>query len=146
MRNDIHFRTATPADWTQVSTLLTDAQLPLDGAEEHLAHFLLAFRNNQLVGSAGLEIYGTCGVLRSVAVDASERGHGLGRALVQRVLEQAKAQGVVHVVLLTTTAEDFFPWFGFQPIARADAPTPVTVSVEFQGACPASATVMQLDL
>jgi amino-acid N-acetyltransferase len=146
MRNEIHFRPATPADWPQVSVLLTNAQLPLDGAEEHLENFLLAFHDNQLVGSAGLEKYGRHGILRSVAVDASERGSGLGQTLVQRTLEHAKAQGVAHVILLTTTAQDFFPRFGFRQIARAEAPAPVTASVEFQGACPASATVMQLDL
>jgi hypothetical protein len=30
MRNDIYFRIAAPADWPQVSALLTNAQLPLE--------------------------------------------------------------------------------------------------------------------
>ena len=34
MHNDIYFRTAMPTDWSQMSALLTNAQLPPDGAKE----------------------------------------------------------------------------------------------------------------
>jgi amino-acid N-acetyltransferase len=50
------------------------------------------------------------------------------------------------VFLLTTTAEQFFPRLGFEPISRADVPESVQASVEFQSACPASATVMRKQL
>jgi amino-acid N-acetyltransferase len=50
------------------------------------------------------------------------------------------------VFLLTTTAENFFPSFGFQRIERADVPTELEQSPELRGACPASATVMKLTL
>jgi amino-acid N-acetyltransferase len=45
--------------------------------------------------------------------------------------------------LLTTTAERYFPTFGFEPITRADVPATVQTSVEFTAACPSSATVMR---
>jgi len=48
--------------------------------------------------------------------------------------------------LLTTTAADFFPKFGFEPIARADVPASVQSSIEFTSACPATATVMRKTL
>jgi len=44
---------------------------------------------------------------------------------------------------LTTTAEGFFPKFGFERIPRADVPARVQESVEFVSACPASAVVMR---
>jgi amino-acid N-acetyltransferase len=44
---------------------------------------------------------------------------------------------------LTTTAERFFPKFGFEPIDREQVPPSVRESVEFQSACPASAIVMR---
>ncbi|MFZ5815694.1 MAG: arsenic resistance N-acetyltransferase ArsN2 [Bacillota bacterium] len=140
------FRRATTDDWTAVASLLTGAELPLDGAKEHLTGFLLAFRGEQLAGTAALERYGSTALLRSVAVAASERGTGLGQEIVRRLLDGAHQEGVSRVVLLTTTAEHFFPRFGFRPVSREEVPAEAKASVEFQGACPASSTVMMLDL
>lgn len=57
-----------------------------------------------------------------------------------------RASGLETLVLLTLSAPEYFPRFGFRVIARAAAPAEVQVSEEFRTACPASATVMQLDL
>jgi len=140
------FRPATQADWPRIADLLTGAALPLDGAKDHLHGFLLAFRGDSLVGAAALERYGETALLRSVAVVGAERGTGLGQEIVRRLLDQAHASGVTSVVLLTTTAERFFPRFGFLPVSREEVPTAAKESVEFQGACPASSIVMMLDL
>ena len=43
---------------------------------------------------------------------------------------------------LTTTAESYFPSFGFQVTTRDTVPAEVQATDEFRGACPASATVM----
>jgi amino-acid N-acetyltransferase len=118
----------------------------LAGAEAHLSDFFLAFRDDVLIGSAGLECYGDTALLRSVAVTALERGHSLGQALVQQVLAYAASLGVCQVVLLTTTAADFFLRFGFRPISRDQFPRAAQMSVEFQEACPASAIGMSLAL
>ncbi len=138
------FRPAAPDDWTHIAALLTSVHLPLDGAQEHLDSFLAAFRADTLAGVAGLERYGSVGLLRSVAV--AERGTGLGLELVRRLLDRAAADGLTHVVLLTTTAADYFPRFGFRRILRQDVPLAVQESVEFKSACPASAVVMELAL
>jgi amino-acid N-acetyltransferase len=138
------FRSAQERDWDAIAGLLQSASLPLDGAQEHLTNFVLAYDGEQLAGVAGMECYGDVGLLRSVAV-ANPR-QGLGQRLVQRVLQRAAQQGMQQIVLLTTTAADYFPRFGFQVISRADAPTAAYQSVEFQGACPDSSTVMLLDL
>jgi amino-acid N-acetyltransferase len=55
----------------------------------------------------------------------------------------ARQDGAGAVFLLTTTAERFFPRLGFEPIARAEVPTSVQASAEFQSACPASAVAMR---
>ncbi|HMP72118.1 MAG TPA: hypothetical protein PKE55_02540 [Kiritimatiellia bacterium] len=47
---------------------------------------------------------------------------------------------------LPPPAETYFPAFGFAPIARAEVEPAVQASVEFAGACPASAAVMALTL
>ena len=68
----------------------------------------------------------------------------MGEALVERCLQAARASGITTVVLLTTTAERYFPRFGFETIDRTAVPDAVRDSAEFRGACPASATVMRI--
>lgn len=140
------FRPASPADWPAVSALLSSAGLPLAGAEEHLTGFLLAFRNGFLVGAAGLERYGDAALLRSVAVAEPEQGAGLGQELVRLLLDQAHADSLRRVALLTTTADRFFPRFGFRLVAQADIAPLFAASAEFRGACPSTAVAMVLDL
>ena len=76
-------RRATPHDWPKMAALLATADLPLAGAQAHLSDFFLAFRDDVLIGSAGLERYGDTALLRSIAVASTECGHHLGQALVQ---------------------------------------------------------------
>jgi L-amino acid N-acyltransferase YncA len=144
--NSITFCIPTPADWPNVAALLAQADLPLTGAEAHLEHFLLAFHGDQLVASAGLEVYGSTALLRSVAVHQNERSTGLGQEIVRQLLDRAYAAGLKTVVLLTTTADRFFSRFGFVRVTRAEMPSEVFASPEFQGVCPSSSTVMRLDL
>ncbi len=137
-------RRAEPADWAAIAALLGRHDLPLDGARAHLADFLVAVEPaGGLAGVVGLERYGRVGLLRSLAVAAV--GTRLGERLTRAVLDVARAQGVRQVVLLTTTAAEYFPRFGFHRLAQADAPLAVQASAEFQGACPDTATVMVLE-
>ncbi len=134
---------ARPDDMAPVLSLLERHDLPLAGAEALGDTLVVARRSGQVVGAAGLEVYADGALLRSVVVDASARGEGLGGRLTEGALALARASGVPDVFLLTTTAEGFFPRFGFERIARDDVPESVRESVEFQSACPASATVMR---
>ena len=141
---DVRFGPARSDDLDELLSLLTTHGLPLAGVAEHVAHFQVARRGGRLVGCAGLEPYGDAVLLRSVAVD--EPGQGLGGALVERALEAAHRSGARLAVLRTTTAPDFFARRGFRAVP-ADlldeaVPEPVRRSVEFRGACPASAITM----
>lgn len=140
------FRFAQPADWPDIANLLAAAHLPLDGAQDRLAEFMLAVRAEELIGTAALEKYGDYGLLRSVAVIASEHGRGLGAALTQHLIDRARRDQLLGLVLLTETAADYFPRFGFTRIDRADVPLPIQESIEFKSACPQSASAMWLDL
>jgi amino-acid N-acetyltransferase len=62
--------------------------------------------------------------------------------LVEALLEHAESDGVADVYLLTTTAEEYFPKFGFARTTRAAVPDAVKLSAEFRGACPDTAIVM----
>jgi amino-acid N-acetyltransferase len=137
---------ARASDLPAVLSLLERAGLPQDGLSVHLATTLVARQASSIVGSAALELYGNAALLRSVAVDQHLRGQGLGQQLTRAALDLARQHGVGTVYLLTETATNFFPRFGFQPIARADVAPAVQQSVEFTSACPASAAVLALDL
>ena len=137
-------RLATPRDAEAVETLLSASGLPLDGVRDALECFVVAEESDRLVGVAGIE---RCGggehaLLRSVAVDAAWREQGLGRDLVSRAIALAENRGAKGLYLLTTTAEHFFPSFGFRKIDRNAVPADVQATAEFRDACPASATVM----
>jgi N-acetylglutamate synthase-like GNAT family acetyltransferase len=137
-------RPAVSEDWPAIAALLTRHDLPLDGAADHLAHFVVAEGAEGITGVAGLEVYGEAGLLRSVAVAAP--GQGLGTRLVEHIIDRATAAGVRRLLLLTTTAGEFFPRFGFRPLPRDAVPAVLQASQEFRGACPSSAMVMQRTL
>lgn len=135
-------RPARPEDQDAVVGLVASAGLPTSGVEIGSAEFVVAEHAGRIVGVAGLETYGTDGLLRSVAVAEDWRGRGLGGELTRSILEAARRRGLEDLYLLTETAADFFSRFGFQPIRREDASEAVKASEEFRDLCPASSTVM----
>ena len=139
----VRLRRATPADTEPVARLLTEQALTRAGLPEWIRCFWVAEDQGAIVGVAGLEIYGTAALLRSVAVDQAWRGTGLGRLLTEHALDDAKSAGAGDVYLLTTTAEHYFPRIGFACVARESVPDALLASEEFRGACPASAVVMR---
>lgn len=142
----VTLRTAQATDLPAVLGLLDHAQLPRAGVAEALPHFVVAENRGQLVGVAGLEVYGESALLRSVAVEESWRGTGVGRTLIERALSLTRERGIRDVFLLTTTAEHYFPRFGFACVNRDSVSEAVQASAEFKGACPASAVVMRKTL
>jgi amino-acid N-acetyltransferase len=134
------------SDLPEIVALLKASALPIAGLERHIKTTLVARDNGQIVACAAVEIYGAAGLLRSVAVAAERRGEGLGQQLTAAALELARERGVRDVYLLTTTAGDFFPRFGFVAIPRAELDPALGQSEELQGACPASALAMRAPL
>ena len=133
---------AAPADLPGILALLDASRLPRAGIEDHVANTIVARQDSGVVGTAALELYGGAALLRSVAVAAPLRGQGLGAALTTAALELARQRGVRSVYLLTETAGQFFPKFGFTAITRAQVEPAVLESPEFTTACPKSAMVM----
>ena len=139
-------RSARASDWPHIAALLQSHRLPLDGAREHLAQFCLAVCGDNIVGCAGMEVYGHEALLRSVAVQPDQQGIGVGQRLVSHLMAAAKHQHVTALYLLTTSAADYFARLGFQRLSAQQAPAALKQSLEFQGACPSSAVLMRLTL
>jgi amino-acid N-acetyltransferase len=126
-----------------VERLLSASKLPLDGVRDHFSDFIVAEANDGIEGAVGLEKYDSVALLRSAVVAPERRGSGIGRQLVEEVLKRAEADGIDELYLLTTTAENYFPRFGFTATTRAAVPEKLKSSAEFQGACPDTAVVMK---
>jgi len=137
---------ADALDADAILDLVARNGLPLDGLREHLPTTVVARDNGRIVGTAALELYIDGALLRSVAVAPEHQGQGLGHELTQAAIHLAEQRHAPAVYLLTTTADRFFPKFGFQRIERAEVPPSVQTSIEFRSACPSSATVMRKGL
>ena len=142
----VTIRPATAADFDAIETLLRESDLPTVGIRESVCSLLVAEAESRIVGVVGMEACGAYGLLRSTAVAPAWRGHRVARHLVERIIGEAESRGVRALYLLTTTAETYFPSFGFQAAPRAAAPGEIRATSEFTAACPASATLMCLTL
>lgn len=137
---------AGPEDLPQTLELLERCGLPRDGLGASDTVIVVAKDDTTVMGCAALEVYGEAGLLRSVAVDPAHRSQALGRQLVERVLVFAEQYGIRELYLLTETATEYFPRFGFHPIAREAVSPAIHTSVEWTSACPVSAKPMVLEL
>jgi amino-acid N-acetyltransferase len=140
-------RAATRHDLTAARALMVACGLPMDGLEDQFVrHFAIGEFGGQLIGVAGVEVCGSVGLLRSVAVATVWRGVGVATALVRDRIEWARCTGMHSLYLLTTTAEPYFARHGFVAVARDSAPREIRASKEFAQACPESAALMRLTL
>jgi amino-acid N-acetyltransferase len=130
----------------RILSLLREAKLPDQGVKEHLPGFVVAEDTGELLAVAGFERYGPLALFRSVAVQASHRGSGVGRALCEEALGRAAQDGVEHCYLLTETAPRFFEGLGFRSLPRDVAPPAIEASEEFASLCPSSASFMHRTL
>jgi len=139
----MQIRSATDSDLSAVESLLAASDLPIDGVRDNFSSLVVADDDGAIAGAIGLEKYGSVALLRSAVVSPHHRGSGVGRRLVEQLLERAEEAGVDEVYLLTTTAEKYFPKFGFTRTTRSAVPDPLKASAEFRGACPDTAIVMR---
>jgi amino-acid N-acetyltransferase len=134
---------ASADDAPAILALVESMDLPTAGVSNVFGSFLVSRDGDAVTGCIGLESYGEVGLLRSLVVRSSERGTGTGGRLVDELLKLARDRGVKDLYLLTTTAEDYFPRFGFEVVDKAGADPRLQDSKEFQGACPETAVCMK---
>lgn len=143
MNNEIRVTAFRSEDRPEIVAMLDMAALPTsDLTPKMLADFLLARQDGVLVGVVGLERHAKAGLLRSLVVDKTLRGTGLGKRLLFAMENRALGRGLTQLYLLTDTAEEFFLYMGYRPLDRLDAPFGIRHTPQFRDLCPASATFM----
>ena len=145
---DITITGASSRDLSDILDLLSDVQLPGDGVAENIGGFLVARdKSSRLIAAIALERHGDSALLRSAAVGPEYQGCGIGTRLTEQLLEQATNDGVERVVLLTSTAREFFAQrFGFRETPRTNYDKELAESSEWKLPCCSSAVCMSLDL
>ena len=144
----IRISTATSDDLRDILDLLTEVKLPHDGVAENVSAFLVARdMESRLVGTIGLERHGNTALLRSAADAPEYQKAGVGSRLTEHLLQRATSEGVERVVLLTTTASEFFARrFGFCETSRDVFEEQLAGSSEWNLPRCSSAVCMSLDL
>ena len=133
---------ASLTDESAVAALLESCGLPHRDIAPHLAHFMVARDGSRVVGVIGLEVHGTEGLLRSLAVLPDRRSEGIARRLYASLIVRARQLGLTRLYLLTTSAQGFFEMLGFRVVSRAAVPEAIRATEEFRQLCPDSATCM----
>jgi len=139
---------ASAADLRDVLDLLSLVQLPHDGVAENISAFLVARDDSsRLIATIGLERHGDTALLRSAAVAPEYQGCGIGSQLTENLLQRATNNGVERVVLLTSTAAEFFARrFGFCETSRTVFDKELAGSSEWNLPRCSSAVCMCLDV
>ncbi len=136
----ITYRNATSDDIEKMHTLLKESGLHTEDVAA--CDFMVALSDGAVVGGAGLEMHGNQGLLRSLVVNPSFRGQGVGRDLVDLVVARASEMALEEVFVLTTSAAPYFRRLGFARVDRSTIEGPVTSSLLFTTLCPESAAAM----
>lgn len=126
-----------------IVTLLKTNNLPVKDLGTGQRMFLVAISDGKTVGCVAVEMYGTVGLLRSLAVNNDFRGKGIGQKLVTEAEIWSFDNGLKSLYLLTTTAAGFFPKIGWSNVDRETVPESIAGSTEFTSECPSTAVCMK---
>lgn len=146
MSRELTLQQADETTRPYVETLLDESGLPSGDVRAKLDCLYIGYNGDTRVGVGGLEKHGSAGLLRSVVVEESARGNGVGTQLCVRLERKARRDGIETLYLLTTTASEFFADIGYRTTERSDAPAAIQQTTEFDDFCPATATCMTKSL
>ncbi len=91
----------------------------------HLRDFFVIEADGKVAACGALEIFtDDLGEVRSLVVDDAWKGKGLGRMLVERLIEEAQAIGLKRLMALTYVPE-FFHKLGFKTVPKETLPEKV---------------------
>jgi amino-acid N-acetyltransferase len=98
--------------------------LPRSIAElsENVRDFIVAIEDARVIGCGALHLYGMhLAEIRSIAVLPAYKGRGVGRALVEAIVDESHCHSVTCLCLFTRTP-GFFGHLGFDISRRQDLP------------------------
>ncbi|MFB3826755.1 MAG: N-acetyltransferase [Bryobacteraceae bacterium] len=89
---------------------------------ENIRDFTVVLSGDRLLGCGALHFYSpTIGEIRSLAVAEQAKAHGVGRRVVEALVEEAN-QYALHAVFAFTYVVDFFSKMGFREVERGALP------------------------
>lgn len=92
---------------------------------ENIWEFTVAEKDDQLAACGALRLYNEeIAEIRSLCVDPQQKTSGLGRAVTNQLMHEARDLGLRRVFALTVVP-DFFSKMGFYPVERGALPQKV---------------------
>lgn len=128
MKRTVTVRRATTVDVPDIQRLIqpyVDERILLGKELVQLYEAVQEFRvaideNGHIVGCGALHVmWSDLGEVRTLAVDRSDRGHGVGHAMLEALEEAALELGLARLVCLTFETE-FFQRHGYLAIGEKD--------------------------
>jgi amino-acid N-acetyltransferase len=128
----MEIRRARTSDAVQIHALIShfaskQLMLPrtLLSLYENIRDFYVAVEDGKVLGCSALHFtWGDMAEVRSLAVDENAGGRGIGRALVEANIAEAREHGLVQVYAFTYVTE-FFAKLGFRVVAHESMPRKV---------------------
>jgi amino-acid N-acetyltransferase len=115
---------------------------------EALSNYVVADHNGSVIGCGGLEQYSSSTAeIFGLATSPDNSVRGTGSAIVQALLEKARAEKISHVFALTL-APAFFQKMGFRTVQHTDLPMKVwkdCIACPKYGNCDEIAMVLDLN-
>ncbi|KNF09621.1 putative ribosomal-protein-alanine acetyltransferase RimI [Gottschalkia purinilytica] len=100
------------------STPWTKEALTMEVTKNNLAKYLVAKKEDKVVGYAGVWIIIDEGHITNIAVSPDYRGQGIGSLLVEKLVKLCEEKGISNMTLevreSNTTAQSLYKKFGFE--------------------------------
>ena len=113
-------------DVARVREILTRAGMITEGIEWPAACNIVAYFGDDTVGVIGVESKIDAALIRSLYVDESMRGRGIGAALIAAARKAAHTRGARHLYLFIADAGELFERLGFERATVAAAMSALT--------------------
>lgn len=139
-------RRASSRDRERIAALLEESGLPPLPSAVPLSNIVVALDRDVVVGAIALEVYGRCGLLRSLVVAPERRRQGIGSSLVRSLIARCHELGLHDLYLLTESDPPFFESAGFASIERSELPQEIRSTRLVRQQCPDSTPAMRYAL
>jgi predicted N-acetyltransferase YhbS len=112
-------------EWKDATLELTAAELQTHTRRRYIPTTFVAIENGRVIGSTSLLVADLKGWehltpwVASVFVDPAWRNRGIGRALINRAVDEARQLGVSDVYLFTASKQEYYTRLGWQTLERS---------------------------